>query len=220
MYSSHSVVWMCLTFPHRQSTEISSGQINAALMCSWSFKHVKTIKDAAIKSETVSELLYWQYLNVGWKWRSWTDWTGSEQIPTVALRGRALTVSLPPDSGGIVPLCVQWDWTCSCMLLIDCPLKLFLFFFFFPPLSLMWQPWNVVLCCGGSEHPSTVHKNISPLSTLRSPTPPAAPHSRPTAPRNTHTFHKTCHTSAAQSGVMLDSVNSPDGELNKSYNAT
>lgn len=120
----------------------------------------------------------------------------------------------PPDRGGIVALCVQWDWTCSCMLLIDCPLKH----------SFLLLPWcddHEILCfVVAVQNIPLQYIKISPLSTLRSPTPPAAPDSLTTTPRNTHTFHKTCHTSAAQSGVMLDSVNSPDGELNKSYNAT
>ena len=208
---------MCLTSVHRQ----------AELIAQWNLEHENIIKDAAIKSETVSALFHsvmtvFLLIKPGPQWRSWTDWTGSEQIPGVALRGRALTVSLPPDSGGIVPLCVRWDWTCSCMLLIDCPLKLSFFFSFSFFLPSPWCDNHEMLCfVVAVQNIPLQYIKISLHSApcgLQHPQQP--PHSRPTTPRNTHTFHKTCHTSAAQSGVMLDSVNSPDGELNKSYNAT
>ena len=67
---------------------------------------------------------------------------------------------------------------------------------------------RTLLC--GSEHPATVRKN--------NPSQPPTATNTPTRahPFNTPTGCKTYHTSAAQSEAMLDSLNSPDGELNKS----
>lgn len=147
-----------------------------------------------------------QFLNwLNWKW---TD-------PRLWSEGRS-SYLLPLTEVVLWHFWVQWDWTCSCMLLIDCPLKH----------SFLLLPWcddhEILRFVVAVQNIPLQYIKISPLSTLRlrSPTPAAAPHSFTTTPRNTHTFHKTCHTSAAQSGVILDSVNSPDGELNKSYNET
>lgn len=70
---------------------------------------------------------------------------------------------------------------------------------------------NLIACFFKRLIPPQYINYVNPQTPATPPPGPASP------PQNPHTFHKTCLTSAAQSGVLLDSVNSPDGELNKSY---
>lgn len=65
----------------------------------------------------------------------------------------------------------------------------------------------------GSEDKTKQNKTC-----VLSPQSPPPPRATALPPHNPHTFHKTRCTSGTQSGVLLDSVNSPDGDLNKSYN--